>query len=382
MRGYAKVAPQFWFGYTGKRIRRLGVEAQLLAAYLISGQHANMIGLYYLPVPYIIADTPLTLEGAYKALENLRTVGFCAYDMDAEVVWVYEMAKYQVAESAECLKPKDKRCKGVRNEYLAVPDNAHLSDFFDKYAKVFHLEEKRAGRAFDGAQMSLISPFEPAPKLLRSQEQEQEQEQEQKAPPDGGSRLHGDPPAPAKAVVRPLTSRPDDFAKAWNELRGALLPMVREFTLSRHRKVKIRQAAGMTLDVFEDAVRKCASTPFLRGENDRGWKASFDWLIENDTNLVRVLEGKYDSGPGKAAPRSDVPIDAWSDEAVAARADQRQREDAESYVTWLAMGEKFRRENPWPDVPEGAYDLWLALSAEEREERPWIGAVPELALRE
>ena len=28
--------------------------------------------------------------------------------------------------------------------------------------------------------------------------------------------------------------------------------------------------------------------------NDRGWKADFDWLIANDTNVLKVLEGKYD----------------------------------------------------------------------------------------
>jgi hypothetical protein len=45
-------------------------------------------------------------------------------------------------------------------------------------------------------------------------------------------------------------------------------------------------------------VKKAAQTPFLAGENDRGWKANFDWLISNDTNHVAILEGKYD---GKCA---------------------------------------------------------------------------------
>ena len=36
-----------------------------------------------------------------------------------------------------------------------------------------------------------------------------------------------------------------------------------------------------------------AKTPFLKGVNKRGWKVDFDWLIANDTNYVKVLEGKY-----------------------------------------------------------------------------------------
>ena len=49
------------------------------------------------------------------------------------------------------------------------------------------------------------------------------------------------------------------------------------------------------------AVKLAARTPFCRGQNDRGWKMDFDFLIENDTNLTKVLEGKY--GPPDPAPR-------------------------------------------------------------------------------
>ena len=28
---------------------------------------------------------------------------------------------------------------------------------------------------------------------------------------------------------------------------------------------------------------------------DKGWRADFDWLVKNDTNAVRVLEGRYDA---------------------------------------------------------------------------------------
>ena len=31
----------------------------------------------------------------------------------------------------------------------------------------------------------------------------------------------------------------------------------------------------------------------MSGDNDRGWKASFDWLLENDSNIMKVLEGNY-----------------------------------------------------------------------------------------
>ena len=53
MRDYATVAPQFWLGKTGRELRRQGAEAQVVSFYLMTSPHANMLGLYYLPILYI-----------------------------------------------------------------------------------------------------------------------------------------------------------------------------------------------------------------------------------------------------------------------------------------------------------------------------------------
>jgi len=98
MRDYAKIAPQFWIGPTGKKIRKLGSQAQVVAMYLMSSPHATMIGLYHLPIAYISADTGSPFEGACKAVKSLIEVGFCGYDEEAEVVWVYEMARFQIGD--------------------------------------------------------------------------------------------------------------------------------------------------------------------------------------------------------------------------------------------------------------------------------------------
>jgi len=67
---------------------------------------------------------------------------------------------------------------------------------------------------------------------------------------------------------------------------GALTPQLR-------RRCARWLAAGFTLEEFRAAVRRAAATPFLAGEGDRGWQASFDWLIANRSNVRKVLEGEY-----------------------------------------------------------------------------------------
>lgn len=167
LRDYAKIAPQFWIGETGKALRKAGAEAQIVALYLMTNPHANMLGMYYLPMLYIVHETGLSEKGARKGLARAIEGGFCSYDEASEVVFVHEMARFQIGDR---LQATDKRCAGVQNEYDQLPANPFLSAFYERYAGCFHMVRKREN----------ASPIKAPSKPLRSQEQEQEQEQELK----------------------------------------------------------------------------------------------------------------------------------------------------------------------------------------------------------
>lgn len=47
------------------------------------------------------------------------------------------------------------------------------------------------------------------------------------------------------------------------------------------------------IDTFETLFRKTEASSFMKGENDRNWRADFDWIMK-PTNMCKVLEGKYD----------------------------------------------------------------------------------------
>jgi hypothetical protein len=82
------------------------------------------------------------------------------------------------------------------------------------------------------------------------------------------------------------------------------LPRVQKLTPGRRKKLETRlrdpDFAANCLAVIEQINR----TPFLTGDNDRGWKASLDWLAGNEDNWVKVSEGRYDdnrpSGTGQS----------------------------------------------------------------------------------
>jgi hypothetical protein len=44
---------------------------------------------------------------------------------------------------------------------------------------------------------------------------------------------------------------------------------------------------------FETLFEKAEASSFLKGRNDRGWRATFEWLLK-DSNMSKVLNGNYD----------------------------------------------------------------------------------------
>lgn len=72
------------------------------------------------------------------------------------------------------------------------------------------------------------------------------------------------------------------------------LPQPREVTNGRSKKILQRLKSHPTPEYWQEVFTKANQTPFLRGENDRGWRADLDWFVANDENSVKVFEGKYD----------------------------------------------------------------------------------------
>ncbi len=48
------------------------------------------------------------------------------------------------------------------------------------------------------------------------------------------------------------------------------------------------------LEVFEQLFKKTEASLFLKGGNEKNWRADFDWIMK-PSNMAKVLEGKYDN---------------------------------------------------------------------------------------
>lgn len=106
----------------------------------------------------------------------------------------------------------------------------------------------------------------------------------------------------------------------WNRLAEGL-PGWSETGKKRKAAAKARLKERPGLDYWERVIARAARTPFLRGENDRGWKANPDWLLKPDS-AVAVLEGKYDGTSRKTNGRAPEADKDWSGVPASQDSDQ------------------------------------------------------------
>ena len=113
-------------------------------------------------------------------------------------------------------------------------------------------------------------------------------EQDTTAPDQPG----GKPPA---AEACPLA----EIMQLYNET-CASYPRIRCIAGSREKAVKARWRQYGDVEIFRELFQKAEASDFLKGQNERNWSATFDWLI-NANNMAKVLEGNYDGSHGSGA---------------------------------------------------------------------------------
>ena len=72
--------------------------------------------------------------------------------------------------------------------------------------------------------------------------------------------------------------------------------------ITEKRKVAVNKCLKEKIneEVFREICIKANQSNFLIGENDRGWKADFDFVTRTD-KAMQILEGKYESKSKKQA---------------------------------------------------------------------------------
>ena len=197
MRDYGKVHTSFWIS---DGMRRVSDDARLLALYLLTGQHTNMIGCFRLPDGYVSEDLAWTPERVSKGFDELSANGFATRDSSSKWVLIRNFLTWNSVENPN---------QGIAALRLfdQVPDASTVKP---ELARVLASAISHIGIAKLKGSERVLEPF-----LNQEQEQEQDQEEDSSGhgsatPPDGES----SDDAPSE---KPKSSYPEEFELAWKE---------------------------------------------------------------------------------------------------------------------------------------------------------------------
>lgn len=229
----------------------------------------------------------------FKLLELLGDTDGHAYDCSETGNWEYLLAKTHVAEeTAKEIMDTLVGLLKIDRELWEQHRIIWVQNFVNNLTQVY------AKRHDEIPQKPVFPSQKPATDMVSAPETQTEDEFSAQEPSKGKESKEKE----SKVKQYPY----EDIVRLWNDTCGATLPQVKKLNDNRRQKIKLRlNEFGKTPDVWRQTVtdlfNRVQQSSFLRGENNHNWTATFDWLFENPTNWVKVLEGNYDDNRGKQA---------------------------------------------------------------------------------
>lgn len=279
----ARLDDDFW---TDPKIEQLKPDEKLLFIWFFTNPYRNYSGLYKLPKPMISEQTGLSDTSINRGMDTLIDTKLISYDPIFKVVFVHSMLKRQLSKIEGQEKLSEKQIKGITNHLSTLHNCPLIQAFLDKYEYL--------GITFD------ITPIDTpidTPIYTKSQSQ---------------SQYNINTLSTETTVDRSNGFKISNLAELWNEKAP---PELARVNLPFKRPPKKLKPLTAMISLYPDKswweglIDKTYQSSFLRGKNDRGWKANFDFIV---INAAEIKDGKYiDQGntqhPGKIKTPGIIP---------------------------------------------------------------------------
>ncbi|WHH59128.1 hypothetical protein [Petroclostridium sp. X23] len=116
---YTRVESQFW---QDDKMRSVDCDERFLMLYLLTSPHRNILGLYFLPIPYACFDLGWDEKRFTKALEKLEWINRIKYDHKNHTVLVCNYLKYNPLENPN-------QVKSAIDKLNELPETPLIQDF-------------------------------------------------------------------------------------------------------------------------------------------------------------------------------------------------------------------------------------------------------------
>ena len=165
----------------------------------------------------------------------------------------------------------------------------HAGNLLDKRLK--DAQRKAMERAAKKAEKAETSAGHPQDVREKSAPKTKTQTKSKSIDPSPSDEGEGEAPAADPIPIEKLRILWNDTCLSYSKVNGV--------NGNRRTLMTARWKEHPDLDWWKAYFDRIEPSSFLKGKNDRGWKATLDWIL-NAANMDKILEGKYDEEGGRA----------------------------------------------------------------------------------
>lgn len=298
--------------YTDPKFQQLDQESRYLFIYLLTNPHLTESGLYTLTFATASFESGIDQKRIKNTFERLIESGLVRYDIKNHVVWIVNYLKYQ--------RPNGKVVVSINHDLKHLADSFLAKALFQRYHQFIdgllapHSQQAPSDTHSNGYPDMKSTPDTPCngyPDLEFTPDTHHigvgvgvgvEIGKEGEGVGEGEKISEKSESGPTPDTV-PKELTPETLVATWNTITADKRPSVVEITDSRRKKIRLRLAEHPDLEFWESVFRRVVASGFLMGNGGReSWTgATFDWIVTNDSNSVRIAEGNYDNR-GRSSP--------------------------------------------------------------------------------
>ena len=275
---YRKIDPRMWGDQKFRELSKPQPNAQSLWQYLLTGPHTNSCpGLYEVGELELAEKLGWPLKGFREVFQELLQKGMVKADFSAHVIYIPKVKEYDRPQSVNVVKKWAKDYDEVPECDLKTEYYYDIRAFIEGFGEGFKEAFVKAFRKPFGKPSGMDFLPEPEPKPYP----------EPKPKPKDKTSL-----SPTKTLVDLFNSTVE------------YLPKITDIGKTRTDKIKTRFKEGKTSLSWWKTVFEKADLVLIPSKNGgRDWFPTFDWLIDNDKNAVKVFEGNYDHAKRPTPPK-------------------------------------------------------------------------------
>jgi len=292
---YTKVESKFW---QDEKIRNISEDARYLMLYLLTSPHRNILGLYFLPLPYACFDLGWDEKRFRKGLGELLDKGLVKYDFETNVIFICNYLKHNPLENSNQVKSAIGKLSETPTTSLFQDLLAILKQLDKPFMKPLQerLRERFAKPSLNSSETVMATVWQTSNSISNSISKEKKEinKERKEIAPDGAV---GSSEPTSQSIKEVFDYYNEVFKDCWSK------PLL--LTPQRKKKISAR-LKNFTPEELKTVIRNIRASPFHCGENDKGRiYATPEFIFRNDEIVDKWLkeEPKYGGIGGYNPPQ-------------------------------------------------------------------------------